>query len=121
MRNILITVAALALTLTASAAPAMADDCNTSGAIAYSPSTGRLGWSYGQPSVWRATREANFACGVADCRWLQWETGKYAAVAVGSWGASTAASNDLPRAEWKAMAECRARGTGCHIERWIYN
>ena len=66
-------LAAVIVSLLVAIAPAtaLADNCGISaGAIAYSPSTGNIGWSFGSDSQEDARVAAINACGRGDCGWV---------------------------------------------------
>jgi hypothetical protein len=104
------------------AAPAPAPAALTAGAIAYSASSGMVGWSYGQPDQETARWAAVNACGQADCEWKVSEQGAVAVLVLGnggaiywSWDASLAA------AQQSALQLCSANTTGCYVTRWVSN
>ncbi|HUJ62164.1 MAG TPA: DUF4189 domain-containing protein [Kofleriaceae bacterium] len=118
MRHAIFALLVLVPSVTASA-----DDCQTSGAIAYSASTGRIGWSYGYDAPWQARRAAIDACAVADCTSQVWEQGEFAALVKSAGGAvSVGWDEDLDGAEARAIRQCYVTGgRGCHVERWVEN
>ena len=94
---VLSTVAALA-----SATPARADFGDTFAAIAYSPSTGHVGYSYNAPSRARAEQAALNECDRDDAEILVWVKNGYAAMAVGddgsygyAWGSTRATAERI--------------------------
>jgi hypothetical protein len=101
---------------------ALADPCNdvAYGAIAYSPSTGRIGWANGRDNAWSAKRAAVSACGVGDCTWRVQESNEYAVIAVGANGHTAVAWNgDLFAAERDAITACSSVDTSCTWRQWI--
>jgi Domain of unknown function (DUF4189) len=95
-------------------------DQGTFGSIAYSPSTGKLGWSYGFGDGDAAKAAAVSACGVGDCAWQVVEQNEYAVIATGTGGPAVAWNTDYATAEADALAACAAKGTGCIVNRWVY-
>lgn len=102
------------------AAPALADAGNA-GSIAFSPSTGKIGSSWGYDTKWAAERAAISACGVGDCTWQVEERGEYAALAQGSNGLATAWNRDPNTAVHDALASCSARSSDCRIIATVNN
>jgi serine/threonine-protein kinase len=89
------------------------------GAIAYSNSTGRAGYSYDYATQADAINSAVQRCGVRDCRAVVWFVNGCGAYAKGdnnSYGWGTGTSRAV--AESNALAECRKRGGGCRIIQW---
>jgi serine/threonine-protein kinase len=94
----------------------------TAGAIAYSPSTGMVGWSYGQPDQETARWAAVNACGQADCEWKVSEQGAVAVLVLGSGGAIYWSwDTSLAAAQQSALQLCSANTTGCYVTRWVSN
>ena len=100
------------------AGAAIAQGMHTSsyGAIAYSPATGRYGWSYKAAERATAERMAIDSCGAADAIILVWASDAHVALALGdgrvygsAWGA------DRARAEQLALQSCRGHGTNCQV------
>ena len=54
--------------------PAPVIDAGTFGAIAYSPSTGKIGYAYGFGDGEAAKANAVSSCGVGDCAWQVMES-----------------------------------------------
>jgi hypothetical protein len=91
------------------------------GSIAYSPSTGKIGWSHGYDSPRGAEHAAIDECGIGDCTWRVREQDKYAVLAVGDHGGTAVAWNDdLWTAERDAIASCNAVDTSCTWRQWVY-
>lgn len=91
------------------------------GAIAYSPRTGAVGWSYDHPSRRRAERVAMGNCRnyAGDCRIATYFYNACGAVARGSggaWGADW--GDDRYSAESNALDACYNHGDNCRIVRW---
>ncbi|HEY4244808.1 MAG TPA: DUF4189 domain-containing protein [Kofleriaceae bacterium] len=93
------------------------------GAIAYSPSTGRVGWAFSKSTRWHATRDALQACGVGDCQIQVWEHGQTGVLVKAEDGSIyTGYGPVLWSAENWAMNRCSsAGGVGCHVERFVEN
>lgn len=100
------------------AAEARADNY---GAIAYSPRTGAVGWSYDHPSRRRAERVAMGNCMnyAGDCRIATYFSNACGAVARasnGGWGADW--GDDRESAESNALEACYNHGNNCRVVRW---
>jgi len=83
----------------------------TYGAIAYSPSSGRVGYSYNFANRSAADARASQECGKPDCviaTWYYNNCGAVAASSTGAWAGEHAASTR--RAEALAMARCEHQG-----------
>lgn len=92
----------------------------TAGAIAYSPSTGAVGWSYGQPDQETAKWAAEQACGQSDCAWKVSEQGATAVLVLGAGGGIYWAWDlTLAGAQQRALELCSANTTGCSVTRWV--
>jgi serine/threonine-protein kinase len=85
------------------------------GAISYSPSTGKIGYSYGYSDGNAAKAAATNACGIGDCTWQIVERDEYAVLATGGGGSAVAWNTDLATAERDALAACNAKGDGCSV------
>lgn len=104
-------------TLATTAMPSMAAD--SFGAIAYSPATGALGWSYEHNTRRSAESTAYGNCNAGDCRIAIWFKNGCGAVAVGNgggWGADWGADRDP--AQYLAVEACRKHTNGCRVVRW---
>jgi serine/threonine-protein kinase len=101
-------------------APAPVIDPGTFGAIAYSPSTGKIGWSYGFSDGEAAKAGAVSACGVGDCAWQVMEGNEYAVLATGSGGPAVAWNADYTTAQNDALAACSAKGDNCVVNAWVF-
>lgn len=100
----------------APAAPA----ASTAGAIAYSPSTGQIGWAYGHLDQDAARYAAEQACGYADCRWQVSEQGMVAVLVLGGGGAPYVGwDHTLAAAQQRALELCSASTAGCRVVRWV--
>ncbi|WP_027683844.1 DUF4189 domain-containing protein [Rhizobium leguminosarum] len=100
------------VTVLAGAGPALADSC---GAIAYSPSTGALGWSYAHDNRGDAVARRNCDSSANDCRIAIWFRNACGAVAVGhcgGWG------YDNREAQRQAIRSCRKQTGSCRVIRW---
>lgn len=91
------------------------------GAIAYSPDTGAVGWSYNKRSRVQAEDSAmnNCLANADDCRVATYFRNACGAVArspEGGWGADW--GNSRREAENNALAECYNHGDNCRVIRW---
>jgi hypothetical protein len=89
------------------------------GAIAYSSSSGRYGYSHDWGSRAEAEDYARSQCGRSDCAIKVWFKNACGALAVGrrgglGWGWS----DSRGAAENVALNECQARTSGCSIRSW---
>jgi serine/threonine-protein kinase len=87
---------------------------NSFGAIAYSPSTRRYSWSYGQPDQMTAEQAARKYCEAHDATILCWGHNTALALALsadGSYG--FAWGEDAADVRRRALQACQ--GTNCHI------
>ena len=105
--------------LFASSAIARADNY---GAIAVSPSTKALGWSYDYKSIGAAKNVALANCRkhANDCRIANWFRNSCGAIAVGAnggWGADW--GNTIKQAKWKARKRCHQHDRHCKTIRWV--
>lgn len=92
---------------------------NNFGAIAFSQTSGRVGYSYDYASSGDAARSAVNSCG-QDCRLVLWFGNACGALAVGSGhGYGSGWANDHVDAENIAMNNCSANTSNCQIARWI--
>lgn len=108
------------LLIGANTAPAFAK--NKYGAIAVSPSTKALGWSYNYNSKSYAQSVALAHCRkhASDCRIANWFRNACGAIAFGrngGWGADWGTS--VGNAKWKAVKRCRRHDSGCKAVRWV--
>ena len=92
------------------------------GAIAVSPSSKALGWSYDYKSIGGAKRAALANCRkhAGDCKIANWFRNSCGAIAVGSnggWGADW--GNTIKQAKWKARKKCRQYDSNCKAIRWV--
>jgi len=101
-------------------APAPVIDPGTFGAIAYSPSTGKIGYSHGFGDAEAAESAAVSACGVGDCAWQVMEGNQYAVIATGTGGPGVAWNADYDTAQNDALAACSAKGDGCVVNAWVF-
>src|SRR4029078_9025171 len=89
------------------------------GAIAISPTTGRVGYSKGLNSAIEAERVAVGLCKVRDCRAVVHFTKECGAVAQAtntSWGSGLDQSST--GAQNRALISCSQYGTGCRVVGW---
>ena len=106
----------LLIVLTAFTAPAAADD--NYGAIAFSTSSGALGWSYDYSSRGGAEEEALKQCGPG-CEVAIWFKNACAAIATSSnHSYGTGWASERGEAEGIAMRACRQYASDCSIARW---
>ncbi|MCB1420400.1 MAG: DUF4189 domain-containing protein [Notoacmeibacter sp.] len=103
----------------ASATPGLARDYY--GAIAYSPNTHAMGWSYDYATRWEAENRAMAECRsrAGGCRIATWFRNACGAVAYGprGWGADW--GNDRWQAERKATRRCSQHSHSCAPKRWV--
>lgn len=110
------TLAALVVVLPLLAAPAFAEY----GAIAYSPQTGRYGYSYNYWYLGDAESDALANCDAPDGEIVAWCRNEYCALAVaddGSYGYSSGPTQ--ASAEAAALSYCT--GPNAHILCWDYS
>ena len=106
-------VAAALITALALATPAGADALF--GAIAFSPSTGKVGAGWNFPSKDDASAEAVTQCGVGDCDTVV-SFPNCGVVAVGDgFGMGFSADKSVAKAEATALDNCSAYTTTCNI------
>jgi len=91
-------------------------------AIAYSPATGKYGYSYNFTTLADAQRRALAHCPAKDARVVVWSKEGYCALATGKdgsygWGYGTTAA----QAQAHALAECNKLTTECHILQTVYS
>lgn len=90
-------------------------------AIAYSPATGKFGYSYNLPSRRAAERMALQKCEADDARIVGWVSKGFLALALGSdkscWGVGWSYGNGASNTAAKdyAMNDCKKRTTDVHI------
>jgi serine/threonine-protein kinase len=86
------------------------------GAIAYSPTTGRYGWSCRAPERATAEKIAINSCGTADATIVVWGGDTHLALALGDGQAyGSAWDANRSRAEQKALETCSRYGTNCRV------
>ncbi|MBM4317360.1 MAG: DUF4189 domain-containing protein [Deltaproteobacteria bacterium] len=92
------------------------------GVISASPSTGRVGWSWGSPNLNYGISQANANCGQIDCSAVVWVQGGCAAVAKGinggplAWGYHASKYQAINN----ALAACQHSGNpSCRTEAWV--
>jgi serine/threonine-protein kinase len=110
------------LGLTSEARPAVVYfEGDTYAAIAYSPSTGKIGYGYNYGSRWAAQTAALRNCPVADARIVTWVSNGWCALALGDdkstwgtgWSYGEGATNTY--AKQRALAEAQKRTTGTRV------
>ncbi len=91
-------------------------------AIAYSPSTGCIGWSYGESCPEYAKARALEYCNASDARIAVWVRNGYCALAKGNgpgyfygWGCTKC------QAELNAVLPCAKETSGAHVVRWVFS
>jgi hypothetical protein len=95
------------------------------GAIAFSPSDGAIGYSYGYPPREAAEGRAFDEClknSSGDCRIVIWERNACAALAAGEnngWGVAWHPNRSA--AELRALALCSENTSKCEGRRWVCN
>lgn len=95
---------------------------NKFGAIAISPSSKAMGWSYNYNSKWKANQVALQKCyqHASDCKIATWFRNACGAVAVGAnggWGAAW--GRNISQAKWKAKKTCHKYDSYCQPKRWV--
>lgn len=92
------------------------------GAIAYSPTTGRHGWSFGASYRAHAETAALASCRGSGQAWggdaqvVCWGLNTFLALAIGDGGDFDYASNDFPQlAGWQALRKCHSRAANCRV------
>lgn len=95
---------------------------NYHGAIAISPSSKAMGWSYDYKSRWQAENAALRECykHASDCRIATWFRNACGAVAVGEyggWGANW--GRNIRQAKWNSKRMCRKHDSHCQVKRWV--
>ena len=99
--------------------PAEAQAQDNYGAIAYSSSTGRYGYSYDFGSRAEAENYAISKCGRSDCVVKVWFRNACGALAVGRRGAlGWGWAGSRGQAEGRALSECQSRASGCNVRVW---
>jgi hypothetical protein len=90
------------------------------GAIAFSPTTGRNGASWGQPTQQAAEWAAVQNCAAPDCQPKLWVNQMCGAMAFGQTReVSTAGGKTREEAELGAMTACAQKQAGCRVVRWV--
>jgi hypothetical protein len=116
MRHRLIALAALATAIFA-AQPALAED--HFGAIAFSNSSGALGWSYEYGSRGRAEEESLQQCGPG-CEVVIWFKNACGAIATSPQHAyGTGWASERGEAEEIAVGECHKHAESCSVAKWV--
>lgn len=113
MRNRFAFALALGLGFATGPAPAMADDLF--GAIAFSPSTGKVGGGWNFAAKDEASSEAVAQCGVGDCETVV-TFPSCGAVAVGDgYGMGFSADATVDQSEATALSNCDGFTTNCLV------
>jgi hypothetical protein len=126
MRTLTAVVMLTGLGLLSLPAPAAATDVvvfdgDTYAAIAYSPSTGKWGYSYNYGSRWSAERAALSRCEGKDARIVAWVNNGFCALSLGddksAWGVGYSYGDGATNtfAKRRALAECGNRTTNARI------
>lgn len=101
--------------------PSGAHAQNNFGAIAYSPSSGAIGWAYDYSSRGAAERAARRACSRRGrgCRGAVWFRNACGALATGpnGWGSGWGVTRAL--AEKWARRTCSKHTSNCRVIRWV--
>ncbi len=95
---------------------------STFGAIAYSPSTGRTGWSFNNTDQATALYSSVQYCGQPDCAATVWVQGGCAAIATSASGGTLTWGYDADRnnARVRALTACGSNGWGdCQVKAWV--
>lgn len=95
---------------------------NKFGAIAISPSSKAMGWSFNYNSKWKANQVALKKCRkyASDCKIGVWFRNACGAIAVGNnggWGANW--GHSVKNAKWKAKKTCSKFDSYCKVKRWV--
>ena len=95
---------------------------NYHGAIAISPSSKALGWSYDYRSRYAAERAALRECRqhANDCRIATWFRNACGALSIGDnggWGAHW--GRNIHQAKYKSKRMCSKHDSYCQVERWV--
>jgi serine/threonine-protein kinase len=92
------------------------------GAFAYSFSTGAYGFSYDHDTQQEAINAAVDECDADDCKaqvWFRNSCGAFANATGDDPGYGWGIGNDKDEASAVALSECRKRGTGCKLIKWV--
>jgi hypothetical protein len=91
-------------------------------AIAYSPATGKYGYSYSHGTLASAQRDALARCGAADAQIVVWSRNSYCALAKGEDNAYGAGHGPTrAQAQAAALRECRKHASECRIVQWVFS
>jgi hypothetical protein len=90
-------------------------------AIAYSPKTGKYGYSYSYSTLNGARRAALNNCREADAKIVVWSKNSYCALAVGKDGYGTGYGNSAAQARTEALRECAQHTTGEHVVKCVFS
>ncbi|MBY0527011.1 MAG: DUF4189 domain-containing protein [Gemmataceae bacterium] len=125
LRNVLLLVAVGSATVLGPIPQARPDVIYLTGdtyaAIAYSPSTGKVGYAYNYGSRWSAEKAALNNCPVSDARIVTWVNNGFCAIAVGDdkscWGTGYSYGDGASTAfaKQRAINECSKRTTNPRI------
>ncbi|MGF1487601.1 MAG: DUF4189 domain-containing protein [Prochloraceae cyanobacterium] len=85
----------------------------TYGSIAYSPATGRYGYSWNYDNRALAQNAALRQCGVRDCRIVSWFSNACGSLAKSNYGWGSSWNANRGRATSTAIGACRQYGPGC--------
>jgi hypothetical protein len=90
-------------------------------AIAYSPRTGKCGYSTNCNSLNEARRRAFAECKESDARIVMWTRSGYCALAVGKNGLGASWASTRTKAMIDALSECEKCTTDCRIVTCVYS
>ncbi len=91
----------------------------TFGSIAYSPATGRYGYSWNYNSRSQAQNAAIRECGVRDCRVVSWFSNACGSLATSRYGWGSSWNANGAQARISAVRACSQYGPGCRSVRTV--
>jgi Domain of unknown function (DUF4189) len=121
MRRVILPLIGLAASFLAASAQAIDVSSDSYAAIAYSPSTGKIGYSYDRRSRAAAEDAALKDCGADDATIACWVNRGFCALALGNdkscWGSGWRYGDGAKSeaAKQQALDDCRNRTTGAHV------
>lgn len=89
------------------------------GAIAYSPSTQKIGFSWRYPTQAEAEQTARQFCEADDCKIATWFGDNCGALATGPQGWGGDYGPDVATARAKAIQRCSQYSSNCRVVRWV--
>lgn len=89
------------------------------GAIAYSPATGKLGYSWRFATREEAETAARNFCAESDCTIATWFGENCGALATGPSGWGGDFGPDVTAARTKALRRCSQHSSNCRVVRWV--